>query len=425
MNNTMIKQYIQQALFSIREHKLQSAITIIGTALSICLIMVLFLMQYLKVAPLSPESKRDRTLIVSIIGISEESESGNSRMTGPINHNLAKRYVSDMKTPEVVSIVSPYFETRYISNPISKKGVDFNAKQVDANFFQLIDYTFVSGTPFTQEQVDSDAKVALVSEKTAQSLFDTVDAVDQFIEIDFVPFRIMGVYKDVSALNHWAYADVLTPHPHEVDYTQLISGYGGYTLLLAKDRADFPKIKDEFKQRMAKAEADYPNTQITFANQPDPIEVSLERYSYTADPDMMQIRLKQLLLVLILLLVPAINLSAISQSRLRNRLAEIGVRRAFGGRRIDIIVQFLIESLVLTLVGGMIGLGFSWLAIASWSNILLNADPEALRLSLQVIFSATVISIAFFFCLLINVLSSGIPAWRAGKANIVNALNKQ
>lgn len=140
---------------------------------------------------------------------------------------------------------------------------------------------------------------------------------------------------------------------------------------------------------------------------------------------MMQIRLKQLLLVLILLLVPAINLSAISQSRLRNRLAEIGVRRAFGGRRIDIIVQFLIESLVLTLVGGMIGLVFSWLAIASWSNILLNADPEALRLSLQVIFSATVISIAFFFCLLINVLSSGIPAWRAGKANIVNALNKQ
>lgn len=421
----MIKQYIQQALFSIREHKLQSAITIIGTALSICLIMVLFLMQYLKVAPLSPESKRDRTLIVSIIGISEESESGNSRMTGPINHNLAKRYVSDMKTPEVVSIVSPYFETRYISNPISKKGVDFNAKQVDANFFQLIDYTFVSGTPFTQEQVDSDAKVALVSEKTAQSLFNTVDAVDQFIEIDFVPFRIMGVYKDVSAISHWAYADVLTPYPHEVDYTQLITGDMVYTLLLAKDRADFPKIKEEFKQRMAKAEADYPNTQITFANQPDPIEVSLERYSYTADPDMMQIRLKQLLLVLILLLVPAINLSAISQSRLRNRLAEIGVRRAFGGRRIDIIVQFLIESLVLTLVGGMIGLVFSWLAIASWSNILLNADPEALRLSLQVIFSATVISIAFFFCLLINVLSSGIPAWRAGKTNIVNALNKQ
>lgn len=421
----MIKQYIQQALFSIREHKLQSAITIIGTALSICLIMVLFLMQYLQVAPLSPENKRDRTLIVSIVSIEEESESGSHSMAGPINHNLAKRYVSDMKTPEVVSIVSPYFETRYISNPISKKGVDFNAKQVDANFFQLIDYTFVSGTPFTQEQVDSDAKVALVSEKTAQSLFDTVDAVDQFIEIDFVPFRIMGVYKDVSALNHWAYADVLTPYPHEVDYTQLITGDMVYTLLLAKDRADFPKIKEEFKQRMAKAEADYPNTQITFANQPDPIEVSLERYSYTADPDMMQIRLKQLLLVLILLLVPAINLSAISQSRLRNRLAEIGVRRAFGGRRIDIIVQFLIESLVLTLVGGMIGLGFSWLAIASWSNILLNADPEALRLSLQVIFSATVISIAFFFCLLINVLSSGIPAWRAGKANIVNALNKQ
>ncbi|HAC20498.1 MAG TPA: hypothetical protein DCF91_00195 [Porphyromonadaceae bacterium] len=421
----MIKQYIQQALFSIREHKLQSAITIIGTALSICLIMVLFLMQYLKVAPLSPENKRDRILIVSIVGIGEESKSGNSSMTGPINHNLAKRYVSEMKTPEVVSIVSPYHATRYISNPISKKGVDLNTKQVDANFFRLIDYTFVNGTPFTQEQEDSDAKVVLLSEKSAQVLFGSVDVVDQFIEIDFIPFRITGVYKDVSALSSWAYADVLIPFAHQIDYTQLIAGYGVYTLLLAKDKSDFPKIKEEFKERMAKAEADYPNTQITFANQPDPIEVSLERYSYTTDPDMTQIRLKQLLLVLILLLVPAINLSAISQSRLRNRLAEIGVRRAFGGRRVDIIVQFLIESLVLTFIGGVIGLGFSWLAIASWSDILLNADPEALRISLQVIFSATVISIAFFFCLLMNLLSSGIPAWRAGKANIVNALNKQ
>lgn len=421
----MIKQYIQQALFSIREHKLQSAITIIGTALSICLIMVLFLMQYLKVAPLSPENKRDRILIVSQVGIEEKSEYGNSSMTGPINHNLTKRYVRDMKTPEVVSVVSPYHATRYISNPISKKGVDLNTKQVDANFFRLIDYTFVNGTPFTQEQEDSDAKVVLLSEKSAQALFGSVDVVDQFIEIDFVPFRVTGVYKDVSALSSWAYADVLMPYVHQTDYTQLITGDMVYALLLAKDKRDFPKIKEEFKERMAKAKADYPNTQITFANQPDPIEVSLERYSYTTDPDMTQIRLKQLLLVLILLLVPAINLSAISQSRLRNRLAEIGVRRAFGGRRVDIIAQFLIESLVLTFIGGVIGLGFSWLAIASWSDILLNADPEALRISLQVIFSATVISIAFFFCLLMNLLSSGIPAWRAGKANIVNALNKQ
>lgn len=421
----MIKQYIQQALFSIREHKLQSAITIIGTALSICLIMVLFLMQYLKVAPLSPENKRDRILIVSQVGIEEKSEYGNSSMTGPINHNLTKRYVRDMKTPEVVSVVSPYHATRYISNPISKKGVDLNTKQVDANFFRLIDYTFVNGTPFTQEQEDSDAKVVLLSEKSAQALFGSVDVVDQFIEIDFVPFRVTGVYKDVSALSSWAYADVLMPYVHQTDYTQLITGDMVYALLLAKDKSDFPKIKEEFQERMAKAKADYPNIQITFANQPDPIEVSLERYSYTTDPDMTQIRLKQLLLVLILLLVPAINLSAISQSRLRNRLAEIGVRRAFGGRRVDIIAQFLIESLVLTFIGGVIGLGFSWLAIASWSDILLNADPEALRISLKVIFSATVISIAFFFCLLMNLLSSGIPAWRAGKANIVNALNKQ
>lgn len=382
-------------------------------------------MQYLKVAPLSPENKRDRILIVSTVRIDEESESGSGSMTGPINHNLAKRYVSEMKTPEVVSIVSPYHATRYISNPISKKGVDLNTKQVDANFFRLIDYTFVNGTPFTQEQEDADAKVVLLSEKAAQSLFGSVDVVDQFIEIDFVPFRVTGVYKDVSALSSWAYADVLMPYVHQIDYTQLITGDMVYTLLLAKDKADFPKIKEEFQERMAKAKADYPNTQITFANQPDPIEVSLERYSYTTDPDMMQIRLKQLLLVLILLLVPAINLSAISQSRLRNRLAEIGVRRAFGGRRVDIIAQFLIESLVLTLVGGVIGLGFSWLAIASWSDILLNADTEALRISLKVIFSTTVISIAFFFCLLMNLLSSGIPAWRAGKANIVNALNKQ
>ena len=90
---------------------------------------------------------------------------------------------------------------------------------------------------------------------------------------------------------------------------------------------------------------------------------------------------RRMLIFALLLLIPGINLSSMTQSRLNQRITEIGIRRSFGCSRGDIMWQVFCENLVLTFV------------------------------------------YAFLFCLLMNLLSSGFPAWRASRVAITNALN--
>ena len=108
-----------------------------------------------------------------------------------------------------------------------------------------------------------------------------------------------------------------------------------------------------------------------------------------------------------------------TQSRLRQRVAEIGVRRAFGSTRIEMVGQIVMENLVITLLAGAIGLLISIL-FAYWGtySVTLNAPTVDSRILLQ----PSTFLYALLFCFVLNLLSSGIPAWRASRTNIVNAL---
>ena len=81
----MIKQYTTQALAQLRQHPIISAVSIIGTALAIFLIMLVVMMQQVKTAPFAPESNRDRFLHVHYMSISNKNWKGNGgQSNGPI-----------------------------------------------------------------------------------------------------------------------------------------------------------------------------------------------------------------------------------------------------------------------------------------------------------------------------------------------------
>ena len=98
--------------------------------------------------------------------------------------------------------------------------------------------------------------------------------------------------------------------------------------------------------------------EIAYRDQPDTQEVSALRKWANGSPDIKAERNKRLLVYAILLIIPAINLSSMTQSRLRQRVAEIGVRRSFGSTRGNIMWQVLAENLVLTCIAGLVGLLF-------------------------------------------------------------------
>ena len=137
--------------------------------------------------------------------------------------------------------------------------------------------------------------------------------------------------------------------------------------------------------------------------------------------------LRYVAIILILLIVPAINLSSMTLSRMRRRMAEIGVRRAFGATEGELMTQVLVENLLVTLVGGLVGLLLSYGATFLLNGFLFGNSTNAYlmgetTLTAGMLLSPWIFLAAFAFCLVMNLLSAGLPAWRASRMSIVEAI---
>jgi putative ABC transport system permease protein len=122
--------------------------------------------------------------------------------------------------------------------------------------------------------------------------------------------------------------------------------------------------------------------------------------------------------VFLFLLLPTINLVNINITRIMERSSEIGVRKAFGASSKTLVYQFLVENVIFTFLGGLIGVMLSIIAIMIFnrSNAVPNLD---LSLNFTVLFFGLVV------CLLFGLLSGVYPAWRMSRLNVVSALKSQ
>ena len=130
---------------------------------------------------------------------------------------------------------------------------------------------------------------------------------------------------------------------------------------------------------------------------------------------------------MILLIVPAINISSMTQSRLRQRVSEIGVRRAFGSTRMEIMLQIIAENFIVTLMAGALGLLMSVFFAFMGSSIIFaqefNYSIVLPEVDITMLLQLDTFLWAFVFCFVLNLLSSGFPAWRASRIGIVSAIS--
>ena len=139
------------------------------------------------------------------------------------------------------------------------------------------------------------------------------------------------------------------------------------------------------------------------------------------------------LLMLLLLLLPAINLSGMVSNQMEARVAEMGIRKAFGAKKRVLLNEVIQENLVLTLCGGVAGYLLSWLFITAVRNSTLflsmfgrEDDPvNSVSLQLDMFFTPTLFLIAFVCCAVLNLMAALIPAWTSLKKPIVESLNQK
>lgn len=415
----MLKNYLKVALKVLGRRKFYTFISLFGISVTLVVLMVATAMLDHIFAPQSPETRGDRTLGIYQIGLRGE----HNAYTGFAGYGLMERAVGRLpqETPAVEE-VSIYSTPSTVVSYVDGRKIESMLKQTDGAFWRILDFEFLEGGPFTAEDDKAGRYVAVINETTRDRFFGSQPAVGKTIRADNQSFRVVGVVRDVPILRVFPFADIWAPIGTTKSTSYRTEYSGRYmAAILARGRADFPAIKAEVASRLKEAEAHIPDRKMFqhIGGGADTLFETVSRVLFGGN-ELGESHSGKLLALLILLAVlfmvlPTVNLVNINLSRILDRASEIGVRKAFGASSRTLVGQFVVENVVLTLLGGLLGLvlAVGVLAAINASGVIPYAQ---LHLNLRVFGYG--LAIALFF----GLFSGVYPAWRMSRVHPVQAL---
>ncbi|MCD8079614.1 MAG: ABC transporter permease [Bacteroides sp.] len=374
----MIRYYFKQMFILFRDNPLLSMISVLGSALAISVLMVILIVMYAKVAEYEPEIHRHRTLYVrwgSAVKKDDPSHHNNWRLS---LYDVREAFYP-LQTPEAVTATYDYGSV-LVSRPGVAEEFNNDLLYTDAAFWQVFRFRFLAGAPYDQAVVDAGLKQAVISRQTALHLYGGVEeAVGQCLQVNFVEYTVVGVVRDVNRFAEYSYAEIWVPYTSNSMISQVTTvGWGeGHSgnyqcFILACSISDFPAIRQEITASVARMNSQSVEFDLNIKDQPHSFYVQFFRKYITGEEAIWEKVARLVIILLIILLVPAVNLSGIIQGSVTRRLSEWGIRRAFGACRWDLWKQVVRENFMFTLLGGVVGLGLSYLAIWSFSGWLLR-----------------------------------------------------
>ncbi|WP_295791172.1 ABC transporter permease [Mucilaginibacter sp.] len=409
----MLKNYFKIAIAVLRRRKFFTFISLFGISFTLTILLVLTAFIDKVVGDSYPDKKRDRSLYVSRIQLSYKD----GRSSGPPSYYFLDHYGHTLKTPLKIGIASGFNGTNtYVNN----KKIAVNYKYTNADYWDIMEYEFTEGKALTKQQIDNADKVAVISEDMKREYFgDVPSVVGKLIEADNVKYRVTGVVKNVPITTYMLYSDIYLPYTVAKTDFRKDKGYQGgfYGIFLAKSSADLSKMHDEYEDMITRVPLPSKDV-IKIYSHADPyirsyLDAGDENHSGVA------IALTAIsIFALLVMLLPTLNLVNINITRIMERSSEIGVRKAFGASSRTLVYQFIVENIILTLLGGLIGVVLSVIALQ-----VINGENLIPNLVLTLNF--TVLGIGLLICFFFGLLSGVYPAWRMSKLNVVTALKAQ
>lgn len=404
-----IGQAIKEALESLYSNKLRSILTILGIIIGVGAV----------IAMLAVGQGAESTITGSISGIGTNLlfvYSGNFsnpdvRNVKEISMDDAEALLDHYQAPSVADVAPMVDGTLEVTANGEKKTSSING--VTPGYQTVRNAELTEGTFITEENLLGRASVAVIGVDVAKALFDRTDGlVGESIRIDGQPFRIIGVLKSkggsafgsednvVLVPLSTAQMRLLHKNSDEIDML-LVQATSAETVSLASDEiANILRVRHRTKVGM---------DDFTVFSQQDFVSVA------QTITGVFTIFLGGI--AGISLLVGGIGIMNIMLVSVTERTREIGLRKALGARRRDILIQFLTESSLLSLFGGIIGIGLGWLISFIVGKIAAaTGSPFNPLISFNAILLATVFSTAvgLFFGL--------YPANRAANLEPVEAL---
>lgn len=403
-----IFQAIYEALESLSANKVRSGLTILGIVIGVAAV----------IAMLAVGAGAQNAITGSISGIGTNLLfvfSGNLtedvRNPQPLTLGDVEAIADPFQAPSVAAVAPILQGTREVTFGREKATTTING--VTPDYQTVRNYALIEGSFITEEHILGRASVALLGPETADRLFGTREGVvGQTIRIEGHPYRVIGVLESKGG-SSFGSQDAVVLVPFSTAQTRL--------LRRSRDRVDVIFVQATSADTVAYAADEI----AQILRQRHRTEIGLDDFSVLSQQDFVETArtITNVLTIFlggiaaISLLVGGIGIMNIMLVSVTERTREIGLRKAIGARRRDILIQFLTESSLLSLFGGVIGIGLGWL-IAFVVGLIARANNTDLipAVGIDAILLATLFSTA------VGLFFGIYPANRAANLEPVEAL---
>jgi len=283
---------------------------------------------------------------------------------------------------------------------------------ITPEFFEARDWPVVAGQPFAQDAVDGATKVAVLGETVARNLFADSDPVGQVIRIKKVPFTIVGVLGKKGQTTWGQDQDDLILVPLSTAKRKLLgvsqanARSVGAISVKVREGEDMKDAETQTRELLRQRHRLQPYQDDDFNIR------NLAEYAAAQEESSRVMTILLAAIASVSLLVGGIGIMNIMLVSVTERTREIGLRMAVGARGRDILMQFLVEAVTLSMIGGTIGVVLGLVTsytipyFAGWRTLV---RPEA-------------IVIAFGFAAAIGIFFGFYPARKAAGLNPIEAL---
>jgi len=268
-------------------------------------------------------------------------------------------------------------------------------------------FDFKEGRFFNELESRSGANVCVIGYDVADALFSSASPIDKSVLINGQPFKVIGVISRQGSFLGLFSLDSIVVMPLPAFQKYFTAKSKADILVKAKDKTKLTDAKDELTGLMRRVRGLPPEKKDDFSiNEQQALKSTL-------DPIKNSIAIAGLFITGLSLFVGAIGIMNITFVSVKERTKEIGTRKALGARRGTILLQFLIESTALCLLGGFIGLAFAYFMCLGIDK----AFP-----SFPIHFSFGLVLASMIVSVMTGLISGFAPAWTASRLDPVTAL---
>ena len=389
----------KMALRSISTNKLRAALTMLGIIIGVTALVVL--------VSLVNGATSSVTDAVSDLGNSMLTVTISDDKGVPVTLDTANQW---MEENENIGLVAPY-NSSSVTTIVDGESEEMTVYGTTPAYYDIQGMQLAMGRWLKASDIENHTYVCVINENTAQSVIGYVDCVGQGIVLNSVEYTIVGVLSD-----------------EDESLTNMVSSgsmvaYLPYTSLM--------RLSDSIKSDVTTFYVSAPENGTMDMVESAMTGVLLERFE--ADEDAFEISSQSVLedtmgsitsiltillggIAAISLIVGGIGIMNIMLVTVTERTREIGIRKAIGANRRSILGQFLMEAVVLCMIGCCLGIFLSWAILQMVTTVVSSLD---------MVFSLDlgVVLIAVVFCFIIGVVFGLYPANKAAKMKPIDALH--